>query len=112
MKPRAPAPWPFPLPPARADGSPGTCHTSWAAPRRTGRALVDDERVRAVYQVAIDEVNADLARHEQIKKFALLDRKLTVETGEVTPTMKLKRHVIEEKWSEVIAGLREEDGGE
>ncbi len=76
------------------------------------RELVDDERVRAVYQVAIDEVNADLARHQKIKKFALLDRKLTVETGEVTPTMKLKRHVIEEKWSEVIAGLREEDGGE
>ena len=76
------------------------------------RDLLDKERVRAVYQAAIDEVNADLARHEQIKKFALLDRKFTVETGELTPTMKIKRRAIEENWSKVIDGLREEDAGE
>ena len=76
------------------------------------RELLDKERVRAVYQAAIDEVNADLARHEQIKKFALLDRGFTVENGELTPTMKIKRRAIEENWSEVIDGVRKEDEGE
>ena len=50
----------------------------------------------------IDEVTEGLARFETVKKFALLDNELTVETGELTPTMKVKRRVVDEKYRHLI----------
>ncbi len=48
---------------------------------------------------------ARLARYETIKRFALLPRELTVEAGELTPTLKLKRRVIAERHRETIEAL-------
>jgi long-chain acyl-CoA synthetase len=56
-------------------------------------------------QKAIDSVNEDFAKIEQIKKFALADRELSQEEGELTPTMKVKREKVYENFREQIDGL-------
>jgi long-chain acyl-CoA synthetase len=56
-------------------------------------------------QRAIDEVNAKVGRVEQIKKFAILDHDLSQETGELTPTLKVKRNVVNEKYAGVVEAL-------
>jgi long-chain acyl-CoA synthetase len=57
--------------------------------------LVDDERVRAQVQRQVDGLNEDLSSWETIKYFALLPHDFSEESGEVTPTLKIKRRVIE-----------------
>jgi long-chain acyl-CoA synthetase len=52
-----------------------------------------------------------LAQFERVKKFALLERELTTEGGELTPTLKVKRRVVLEKYRDVIEGLYEETSG-
>jgi long-chain acyl-CoA synthetase len=64
-----------------------------------------DERLRAAIQEQIDEVNRHLARYEQIKRFEILPRDFTQEEGEVTPTLKLKRRVIEQRFAGEIDSL-------
>ena len=50
----------------------------------------------------IDNLNASLAGYEQIKKFAILSREFSIEEGEMTPTLKMKRNVIETRFQAVI----------
>ncbi len=69
------------------------------------KKLGGDAEVRAEIQKQIDRVNQDLARVEQIKKFALLDNTFTIETGELTPTLKLKRNVVQKKFAKEIDAL-------
>ena len=52
-----------------------------------------DERVRALLQDVVDDVNRERSRFEQIKRFAILPRDFSAEEGEITPTLKLKRRV-------------------
>jgi long-chain acyl-CoA synthetase len=61
-------------------------------------ALARDERVRALIQAEVDKANARLAQVEQVKRFVILDHDLSQETGELTPTLKVKRNVINEKY--------------
>jgi long-chain acyl-CoA synthetase len=56
-------------------------------------------------QQAVDDVNRELSRFEQIKRFAILPRDFTAEDGEVTPTLKLKRRVCEEHFAAEIEAL-------
>jgi long-chain acyl-CoA synthetase len=56
-------------------------------------------------QEIVDEVNRDLSRFEQIKRFAIVPREFSAEAGEVTPTLKLKRRVIEERFAAEIEQL-------
>jgi long-chain acyl-CoA synthetase len=67
--------------------------------------LVEREEVRELIQEVLDRANAKYAQVEQIKKFALLDRDLTQEAGELTPTLKLKRNVVNERYMEVFEAL-------
>ena len=70
--------------------------------------LVEDaprEDAEAEVQRAVDEVNRDLSRFEQIKRFAILPRDFSAEEGEVTPTLKLKRRVCQEHFAAEIEGL-------
>ena len=60
---------------------------------------------RAHVERQVEEINATLARYESIKKFALLPRELSVDGGELTPTLKLKRRVIFERHRETIERL-------
>ena len=50
-------------------------------------------------------MNADLARYETVKKFAILPADFAQETGELTPTMKVKRKVVEAKYQSVLDGF-------
>lgn len=60
---------------------------------------------RARVAAVVDRVNADLARHEQIKRFAVLPRDLSLEQGELTPTLKVRRRVVAEHFAREIDGL-------
>jgi long-chain acyl-CoA synthetase len=67
--------------------------------------LARDEQVRAAVQEAVDAANAKLARVEQIKKFVIVEGDWLPGGDELTPTMKLKRKPIAEKYAETIAGM-------
>jgi long-chain acyl-CoA synthetase len=68
-------------------------------------ALADDERVRALIQEVVDDVNRERSRYEQIKRFVILPRDFSMEEGEVTPTLKLKRKVCQEHFAAELAAL-------
>jgi len=65
-------------------------------------------QVRRLIDAEVEAVNRTLSSPEQVKKFALLPKRLYPEDGEVTPTMKVKRRVIMEKFADVIAQLYSE----
>ena len=69
--------------------------------------LVAEEKVRALVKSAVDELNARVPRHESIRRFALLPTEFSVESGELTPSLKPKRRVIEQKYADVLASLYE-----
>jgi long-chain acyl-CoA synthetase len=69
--------------------------------------LVRRPEVLAHYRRLVDEMTADLAQFERIKKIALLTREFTQESGELTPTLKVKRRVVEERYKQVIDALYE-----
>jgi long-chain acyl-CoA synthetase len=71
---------------------------------------VDRGTAEPAVQRAVDEVNSELSRYEQIKRFTILPRDFTLEDGEVTPTMKLKRRVCLEHFSEEIEALYSTEG--
>jgi long-chain acyl-CoA synthetase len=62
-------------------------------------------RVRALIQEEIDRANAKYAQVEQVKKFAILDHDLSQATGELTPTLKVKRNIVNEKYAHVFDAL-------
>jgi long-chain acyl-CoA synthetase len=68
-------------------------------------ALASEPKVRELIQGVVDDVNSRYARVEQIKKVAILDHDLSQETGELTPTLKVKRNVINEKYEELFDRL-------
>jgi long-chain acyl-CoA synthetase len=67
--------------------------------------LVKSDEVRALIQSQLDAVNAKYAQVEQIKKFAILDHDLSQETGELTPTLKVKRSVVYDKYDDLFDRL-------
>jgi long-chain acyl-CoA synthetase len=68
-----------------------------------------DPRVRARVQRSVDAVNAELPRFATIKRFAILPGDLSVAGGELTPTMKLRRRAVEQKYRDVLDALYEEE---
>jgi long-chain acyl-CoA synthetase len=68
-------------------------------------ALAREPKVQALIQEALDRANAKYAQVEQVKKFAILDHDLSQETGELTPTLKVKRNVVNEKYADVLDSL-------
>jgi long-chain acyl-CoA synthetase len=68
-------------------------------------ALADDEGLRADLQAHLDRFNERFARVEQVKKFEILPRDLSQEGGELTPTLKVKRNVVADKYEPQIEGL-------
>ena len=56
-------------------------------------------------QEIVDAVNRDRSRYEQIKRFVILPRDFTVEDGEVTPTLKLKRNVVLEHFASQVDSI-------
>jgi long-chain acyl-CoA synthetase len=83
--------------------------TAWAAEHgMAGRSYADvvtSDDVRTLVQGYIGELNSRLNRWETIKKFVILDRDLTVEAGELTPSLKLKRKFVAQKFADELSAL-------
>jgi len=75
------------------------------SPARTPEEAARCPVFKAYVEAQVEELNKGLARYETIKKIALLSKELSVETGELTPTLKLKRRVILERHRETIQAL-------
>jgi long-chain acyl-CoA synthetase len=67
--------------------------------------LSDNDQARKAIKGELDRINKTLAPFEMVKKFALLDQAFSVETGELTPTLKVKRKAVREKYASVIETL-------
>src|SRR5207248_269593 len=67
--------------------------------------LVESPEVVGEVKKYVDELNRKLASFEQIKKFAVLTREFSIADGEMTPTLKMKRNVIETRYRDVIDRL-------
>ncbi len=67
--------------------------------------IVNSDKVKTMVGEYVDELNGKLNRWETIKKWELLDHDLTIESGELTPSMKVKRNVVEENYKDRIAAL-------
>jgi long-chain acyl-CoA synthetase len=80
----------------------------WAAERGVEGDLASlsrDERVLELIQAVVDGANRERSRFEQLKRFALLPRDFTMEEGEVTPTLKLRRRAVSEHFEHEIEAL-------
>jgi long-subunit acyl-CoA synthetase (AMP-forming) len=76
---------------------------------RTPEALAGDAAFLRHLQAGVDGVNAQLARFETIKRFAVLPEEFTVENGVLTPTMKVRRKVVAERFADRIETLYDRD---
>ena len=68
-------------------------------------ALARDDRVQALIQDVVDEANHQRSRFEQVKRFAILPRDFTMEAGEITPTLKVRRRAVQEHFAAEIDAL-------
>jgi long-chain acyl-CoA synthetase len=75
-------------------------------------ALVLRPDVLALYQEIVDGLNRDLSQFERIKKIRVLPREFSIASGELTPTMKVKRKVVEKRWAREIAEMYGESPGD
>ncbi len=76
-------------------GEPGLDHGEMARREETHRLIEE----------AIREVNADLAQHEKVRRFTVLDREFSLAEGEITPTLKVRRRVVAERYRDLIEGM-------
>ena len=86
---------------------------AWATrqgiPDRSVEALAKHPEVLQLMRERVDEVNRGLASFEQVKKFALLGTDFSQETGELTPTLKVRRKVVVEKYGRILDDLYGKD---
>ena len=78
---------------------------SFATPPADYAALGKNPTVKAEIQKAFDELNKTLPSYETIKKFEVLDNDLTLESGDLTPTLKVKRKVVTAKYMKVLDSM-------
>ncbi|WP_340103769.1 AMP-dependent synthetase/ligase [Rhodohalobacter sp. 8-1] len=69
----------------------------------------EDEKVRELIQKEVDKANKELSPWEKVKKFVLLEEPLSIDSGELTPTMKVKRSVVKENYEEEIESMYDEE---
>ncbi|RPK88753.1 long-chain fatty acid--CoA ligase [Streptomyces sp. ADI98-10] len=85
--------------------------TSWAATQELGdlpyAEIVSSPQVHELIDGFVQRVNGDLQRWQTVKKFAVLPRDLDIEHGELTPSLKVKRPVVEREYAQVIDGMYE-----
>ena len=74
-------------------------------PEISNAELIAHEKIKALLQKQIDEVNETLPRYEQIKYYRLMENPFSIESGELTPTLKLKRRIVLEKYKSEIESM-------
>jgi len=77
-------------------------HGSAGMPRE---AIARDERTERLIGDTVKNINRELAMHERVRRFAVLGREFSLEEGELTPTMKVRRRVVGERFRELIEGM-------
>ena len=68
-------------------------------------SFLHSEQAAAYIQQAVDQVNEKLNHWEKVQKFYLADHALTIDAGEITPTLKIRRHIVEEKFRREIDAM-------
>lgn len=76
----------------------GITFTDW-------KEIVENEKVQAFYQKLIDDIQTNLSGFEKIKKFILMPADFEIQNGEITPTLKIKRNIVLEKYSDKINAI-------
>lgn len=79
-------------------------------PYENRQELIRNEAIVKFLEAEVDRATPNLASYEKIKKIALLDREFTIADGEITPTFKIKRNVVEKKYKAKIDALYVEGG--
>ena len=67
--------------------------------------FTENEDIKSEIQSNVDELNRQFSNPEQIKKFSILPRDFTIDHGELTPTLKIRRKQINENWSDIIESM-------
>lgn len=68
-------------------------------------ALQDNPQFRAAIRAAVDRVNKDLSVVEKVRQFEFADEPFTIENGEMTPSMKIRRHMIRDRYKDRVDGM-------
>jgi long-chain acyl-CoA synthetase len=82
----------------------------WARDKLAGKSyteVVQSAEVRALLEPYFDEVNKSLAKYETVKQFAIIPKDLSVEDGDLTPSLKVKRKVVEKKYATMLDKMYE-----
>jgi long-chain acyl-CoA synthetase len=69
--------------------------------------LARDPMINELMDKEINQIQRDLANYERVRRFTLLEKQFSIEEGELTPTQKIRRKVIEERYSNIIEGMYE-----
>ncbi|HEX8286594.1 MAG TPA: long-chain fatty acid--CoA ligase [Pyrinomonadaceae bacterium] len=69
---------------------------------KTPKEFCENPRINNLFEREIEKLTSDLSQYEKVKKIVLLENELTVESGELTPTLKVKRRVVNEKYKNTI----------
>jgi long-chain acyl-CoA synthetase len=67
--------------------------------------LAENEKVQEMVQKELDRANSNYAQVEQVKRFQIIDHDLSIDTGELTPTLKVKRNVVYERYHDLFEGM-------
>lgn len=78
-------------------------------PERSNSDLLKNPQIMDLIRRRIDRRSIELARYEQIKYFALMEREFSQEKGELTPTLKIKRRVVSERYKDLLESLYSEE---
>ena len=67
--------------------------------------MASTRETEAVIGAAVKKINAELGMHERIRRFTVLKREFSLEEGEMTPTMKVRRRIVDERYRDLIEGM-------
>jgi long-chain acyl-CoA synthetase len=79
--------------------------SEWAHEQGIDGDIIQDERTLKMFENEVSKAMEGFAHYETVKKFKLVDDEWSVESGELTPTLKVKRKVIEEKYADLIDSI-------
>jgi long-chain acyl-CoA synthetase len=88
----------------------GRWASSEGIPERDPATLLQEPRVRALFRAEIERVNGDLAPFERIRRFEIIPGELTIEAGDLTPTLKIRRAAVAARFASLVRNLYADEG--